>query len=260
MGSISFDRAAGYYDRTRELRPEVQAAVIDLLAGELRGRGRCLEIGVGTGRVALDLHAAGVPMAGIDLSRPMLDRLVQKAGGTPPFPLAVADAIALPWRDGTFGAAIACHVLHLIPSWQAAAEELVRVVDRGGVILVDVGGDAPGVGRELVRYFFAQTRLGARSRPGLVDPAELDRLLAGHGMAARPLAPVVRRRDVRVEDVIRRLEEGVFSGCWPLDQEERLAAGAATRKWARERIGSLERVHSIEREIVWRAYEVPRSR
>src|SRR2546423_11010187 len=149
MGSIAFDQAADYYDRTRRLDPHVHAAVIDLLAGELRGRGRCLEVGVGTGRIALDLHRAGVPMAGVDLSRPMLDRLVEKAGGTAPFPLAVADATALPARRHAVGAALACHVLHLIPRWREAADELARVVAPGGVVLVDIGGDAPGTGREI---------------------------------------------------------------------------------------------------------------
>src|SRR5689334_8211316 len=117
MGSIAFDQAADYYDRTRRLEPDIHAAVIDLLVGELRERGRGLEVGVGTGRIALDLHRAGVPMAGVDLSRPMLERLVEKAGGVAPFPLAVADATALPAPGHAFGAGIACHVLHLIPQW-----------------------------------------------------------------------------------------------------------------------------------------------
>lgn len=259
MGSIAFDQAAEYYDRTRELPPEVHAAVIEVLARELRARGPCLEVGVGTGRIALDLHRAGVPMAGVDLARPMLDRLVEKAGGAPPFPLAVADATALPWREAAFGAALACHVLHLIPPWQAAVEELVRVVGAGGVVLVDMGGDAPGVGREVARHYFAQTRLGRRSRPGLNDPGELDELLARHGMAPRLLPPVRQRRDgVTIEAVIQRLEDGVFSGCWPLDDDERRAAGAATREWAREHLGPLDSPHAVEAEIVWRAYDVPR--
>lgn len=259
MGSIAFDQAAEYYDRTRELRPEIHSAVIDVLARELRGRGACLEIGVGTGRIALDLHRAGVPMAGVDLAQPMLGRLLEKAGGAPPFPLAVADATALPWRDDAFDAALACHVLHLIPGWQAAVEELVRVVGPGGVLLVDMGGDAPGVGRDVARYYFAQTRLGRRPRPGLNDPAELDELLQRHGMSPRLLPPVRQRRDdVTIEAVIKRLEDGVFSGCWPLDEDERLAAGAATRAWARAQLGPLDRAHTIEAEIVWRAYDVPR--
>src|SRR5215471_5735733 len=135
--SIVFDQAADYYDDTRSLQPETQAAVIAQLAGELRDRGRCLEVGVGTGRIALDLHRSGVEMAGVDLSAPMLRKLVEKAGGQPPFPLAVADAIALPIGDRRVGAVVICHVLHLIESWRQAVEELVRVVRPGGVILVE---------------------------------------------------------------------------------------------------------------------------
>ena len=255
--SIAFDQAAGYYDQTRRLEPETQSAVIALLSGELRGRGRCLEIGIGTGRMALDLHGAGIPMAGVDLARPMLDQLVRKAGGSPPFPLAVADATVLPWVDGAFGAAMICHVLHLIPTWQTAAAELVRVVRPGGVILHDVGGDSPGVGRETVRHFFSQTRLRVRNRPGLSDAAQLDELLAARGLIARTLPPIVRRIEPRVGDVIQRLEDGVLSGCWELDAEERRTAAVATREWAIERFGSLDSVHPQESSIVWRAYDVP---
>ena len=131
--AVSFDRAADYYDATRALSPAVEAALTELLAGELVGRGRCLEIGVGTGRIALPLRRAGVPMAGIDLSRAMMLRIAAKAGGDAPFPLAQADATRLPFRDHSFGGAVACHVLHLIPAWQQAMAELLRVLRPGGV-------------------------------------------------------------------------------------------------------------------------------
>src|SRR2546421_6181685 len=183
MGSIAFDQAADYYDRTRRLDPDVHAAVIDLLAGELRGRGRCLEVGVGTGRIALDLHRSGVAMAGVDLSRPMLDRLVEKGGGMAPFPLAVADATALPAPSRAFGAGLACHVLHLIPQWRAAADELVRVVAPRGVLLVDIGGDAPGARREISRPLFPPTRPRARGPPRLHHPDELAAPTARHRRA-----------------------------------------------------------------------------
>ncbi len=81
-----FDRIADSYDETRSLAPDVTEATARMLARELRGRGRCLEIGVGTGRVALPLHARGIPVAGIDLSARMIGRLVEKAGARPPFP------------------------------------------------------------------------------------------------------------------------------------------------------------------------------
>ena len=78
--SVSFGRAAAYYDETRGFSPEGRRKTIDLLARECASRGRVLEIGVGTGQLALPLHADGVSVVGLDLARPMLDRLVEKSG------------------------------------------------------------------------------------------------------------------------------------------------------------------------------------
>src|SRR5438876_844399 len=140
-GSVSFDRAAAFYDRTRSMSAEARAEVTRLLASRLADTGAALEIGVGTGRIALPLAEAGVEMAGADLSAAMLAELVAKAGGAAPFPIAVADATALPFADGVFGAALACHVLHLVPGWRTVLGELARVVRGGGMVLVDVGGE-----------------------------------------------------------------------------------------------------------------------
>ena len=54
--------------------------VVDLLAG-LAGNGRALDLGIGTGRIALPLARRGVPVSGIDLSRAMVNRLRAKRGG-----------------------------------------------------------------------------------------------------------------------------------------------------------------------------------
>ncbi len=55
------------------------APAVDLLA-RLAGGGRALELGIGTGRVALPLARRGVPVHGIDLSRAMVARLRTKPG------------------------------------------------------------------------------------------------------------------------------------------------------------------------------------
>jgi SAM-dependent methyltransferase len=75
------EKVARHYDRDRPLMfaPEVLDPTVDLLAS-LVGNGRALEFGIGTGRVALPLASRGVPMHGIDLSKPMLDQLRSKAG------------------------------------------------------------------------------------------------------------------------------------------------------------------------------------
>ena len=81
-GDGQFDESvASQYDESTE--PEFDPAVIgmtvEFLAG-LAGDGRALELAIGTGRIALPLAARGVPVAGIDLSRPMVARLRAKPG------------------------------------------------------------------------------------------------------------------------------------------------------------------------------------
>jgi SAM-dependent methyltransferase len=58
--------------------PEVLGPAVDRLA-ELAGDGRALEFAIGTGRVAVPLAERGVPVTGIELSRPMIEQLRAKA-------------------------------------------------------------------------------------------------------------------------------------------------------------------------------------
>ena len=73
---------AGRYDASLGALGEPAAIdpVLDVLQ-ELAGDGRALEFAIGTGRVALPLAARGVPVAGIDLSEPMVEELRRKPGG-----------------------------------------------------------------------------------------------------------------------------------------------------------------------------------
>lgn len=57
--------------------PEVLGPTVDRLAA-LAGDGRALELAIGTGRVAVPLAERGVPVVGIELSAPMVERLRTK--------------------------------------------------------------------------------------------------------------------------------------------------------------------------------------
>jgi len=76
------ERVAATYDDSSEgmFDPALIEVVADVLAG-LAGAGRALELGIGTGRIALPLARRGVPVHGIDLSRAMVARLRAKPGG-----------------------------------------------------------------------------------------------------------------------------------------------------------------------------------
>ena len=76
------ERVAARYDESYSdmFEPSVVDAVVEVLAG-LAGGGRALELGIGTGRIALPLARRGVAVHGIDLSRAMIARLRAKPGG-----------------------------------------------------------------------------------------------------------------------------------------------------------------------------------
>jgi SAM-dependent methyltransferase len=75
------ERVAARYDDDAEIfDPAVVDPVVDLLV-ELAGNGRALELGIGTGRIALPLAQRGVPVHGIELSKAMAARLRAKPGG-----------------------------------------------------------------------------------------------------------------------------------------------------------------------------------
>ena len=134
--SVAFDRAADYYDRTRGFPPGVEREVASLMArvGSFSPSTRVLEIGVGTGRIALPVSAHVGKYYGIDLARPMLERLLAKQTSEPVFPV-LGDATRLPFPSNTFDAVIAVHVFHLIPGWRDALSEVSRVLRSGGVLL-----------------------------------------------------------------------------------------------------------------------------
>jgi SAM-dependent methyltransferase len=75
------DDVAEHYDEAvaEEFDPSEIEATADLLA-ELAGSGAALELGIGTGRIALPLLARGVRVHGIDLSTAMVARFRAKSG------------------------------------------------------------------------------------------------------------------------------------------------------------------------------------
>jgi SAM-dependent methyltransferase len=254
--SISFDRAAEYYDRTRTFSDETDRLETKLLVAELRGRSRILEIGVGTGQVAIRLHAAGIRMFGVDLSTAMLRKLVEKSAGTPPFPVLAGDATQLPTRSAAFDGVVLRHVFHLVPGWRQVVREMVRVVRRGGVVLVNHGGTS-GVGRE-VRAKVEEIVGRALPFPGLYPERwrDLRAEMRACGARHRALEGISDRRDEPLSMHVAGISEGRWAWTWPLSGPERAAAASGLEAWLEERFGRLDIPRPHQSTITWHAYDL----
>jgi len=253
--SLVFDRAVEYYDKTRSLSIASMDKLVPLIRRSV-GDGPCLEIGVGTGRIALPLQAGGTDMVGLDLSQAMMQRLVQNAGGQAPFPLVSADASSLPFIDDSFGAALAVHVLHLIPAWRRTLEELGRVVRPSGALVIDIGRQTQGPFRDLLAEFAAAAKIPEAHR-GVNDTAELDAALAGMGASLTGTEVIEEVRSATYARTIEALETGTYSITWAADQETRTEAANHTRRWAEDRFGTLDRRYDYKLEIALRTYRLP---
>ena len=284
MNSVNFDRAAGYYDATRSLPEATMTELTGVLAAELAGRQPCLEIGVGTGRFALPLRAAGIAMAGTDISGAMLRQLAANAGGASPFPLAQADATRQPFAAGAFGSVLAVHVLHLIPDWRIAVDEAMRVLRPGGALVASFPTDnravgdadraaargpddaaaeagAVGLSRDAVAPWAGMMREAARRhgmvRPqfGAQAPAVVAEYLSGRA-TARELSPVPVRSVWTLGEAIEHVERQLFSWSWPFSAEQAAAVAGDMRAWAAEASLPLETAHETDTAVRCWAFEV----
>jgi SAM-dependent methyltransferase len=218
--SVSFDRAAGYYDQTRSLPDELMDVLVARIVAELPPDGRCLEIGVGTGRIALPLMRRGVDVTGVDISMEMLRRLREKSRSGA-VKIAIADATRLPFADGNFAGAVAAHVLHLIPGWRMALDELQRVLRPGGVLLASrAGGTRSEWQRAVRRHFYVEA--GDPSWPPGIDTIELlDDEMRSRGAAVREVEDVIVEGTATISGLLAALENGIWSACWSIDEATR---------------------------------------
>lgn len=133
-----FSRVAKRYDRLNTLMSlgRDQAWRRDLVERAAPpGAGRALDIGTGTGDLALALAARASSVVAADLTPAMLAYAAQKFAGRrggPPIDPALSDALHLPYADESFDVVVSGFVLRNLHDLAAAFREWHRVLRPGG--------------------------------------------------------------------------------------------------------------------------------
>ena len=231
----SFDRVADIYDETRRMPPNVLAGIMDNVRSEVDPTGGPLvELGIGTGRIAVPLAEAGFSVVGVDVSEKMLSRLRENvegkafarlnesaSAGSYSIHAVRGDVTALPFVADSFDAAIAVHVFHLLDDMEACLDETRRVLAPGGRLLF--GGE-----QRLLRYVeqaldeqFVDMLIEAGIR--LPDQDEVERRVMEYARSAggdfRPLRPVEWDFEISSADVVARIENRVASYLWDVSDD-----------------------------------------
>jgi SAM-dependent methyltransferase len=152
--------AARYDDEAEGFAPEVLDPVVDFLFERARG-GAVLELGIGTGRVAVPLARRGVPVHGIDLSEAMVAQLVVKPGAEG-IGITIGD-FAMTTVDRTFTLAyLVCNTIMNLTTQEAQVacfENVAAHLEPGGCFVIEVV--LPDLKGEELRIFdFSDTHIG----------------------------------------------------------------------------------------------------
>lgn len=204
---------AHLYDRTRFV-PMVEAFTAAALLKLVHvGRGtRALDVGAGTGRLAVPLAEAGATVVALDLTPEMLalTRSKAEARGLRNLHLGRANARKLPFREHSFDVAVSGRFLHLFDfdDQLLLLREMHRVLKPDGVLLVEHANRgavwAGGFAAEVLLRF-----RGRKSR-GRVDRRQIDALYRGHKIIKRqglswPLIGTVARLSPWLANMLLRL-------------------------------------------------------
>ena len=134
----SYDDVAATYERVHAPRFAEPARDLLALAGVTAGQ-RVLDVGTGTGVAARVAAELGADAVGVDASIEML-RVGRSAH--PELRLAGAEAIDLPFTNGTFDAVVGTFVLAHFARVDTALFDIVRVTRPGGTVAFTSWADA----------------------------------------------------------------------------------------------------------------------
>ena len=215
------ERVAERYDESSAdmFDPPVIDPVVDFLA-ELASEGAALELGIGTGRIALPLSQRGVRVQWIDLSEAMVAKLREKPGGEE-IDVAIGD-FATTRVDGTFSLAyLVFNTINNLTSQDeqvACFRNVAAHLEPGGCFVIEVG--VPGLrtlppGKRFRVFDFSETHIG-------IDEYDVERQgLVSHHFSL-------------LDDGRWRLVSMPFRYVWPeeLDLMARMAGMKLRERWS----------------------------
>jgi SAM-dependent methyltransferase len=252
---VDFSRDAPAYDRRHgSFLSEHIARQLTATAG-LQGDARILDVGAGTGRVAIPLASLGYRVTALDPAEAMLHALQKKDH-------AIVTRLAgeggrLPFVDSSFDAVVLARILYLTHDWQNVLSEAVRVLRSPGFILHEWGNGSPEEEwvqiRERLRMLFEDAGIESPFHPGARTEAEVQAFFSSLGL--EPGGDLWMGGELRLtlDDFLGRIADNEYSYTWNVPVEVQRHCLRELEQWAGERF-DLSRSVPVPRDLGWRIY------
>jgi SAM-dependent methyltransferase len=228
--SVSFDRIVDTYDQTRggfRVGRTFAEAVEQHIAPP---PARIVELGVGTGLVALPLTERGYTVLGVDLSSKMIAVAQERIGSR----VAIGDASRAPIASASCDAVVAARVLHVVGDPGAVLVDAARMLRPGCLLVVILAGSSGQDARNDISDATREMHSGRLRGPNAETVIELAR-------ATGPLELVEQghTRALEYDETPRehaeRIRNRSWSGFWEISDET----------WARTAEPAIERLLAL---------------
>ncbi len=214
------DRIADVYDEFYSEGPQLVQCVKFL--ARLAGDGPVLELGIGTGRVALPLRARGIDVHGIDASQRIVEQLRAKPGGDS-VPVSIGDMSEVVGSADKYALIfVVVNTFFLLPTQEDQINCFANVADR-----LDAGG------RFVLHCFVPDLERFDRRQGIEVRRVEADSVRTDYSILD-PVAQSIRSHHVYMSRGQVTTYPVFLRYCWPaeLDLMARLAGMKLERRWA----------------------------
>jgi SAM-dependent methyltransferase len=225
-------------------------------AGAMRSGTSVLDIGAGTGRVAIGLAELGCNVVALEPAIGMVETLRTKAGSLP-IRLIAGEGAQLPFSAGQFDVVVIARVLYLMADWRGVLREAHRVLAVGGRLLHEWGNgqaDEEWVQiREKARALFEEAGVSSPFHPGVRSEREVDDDLKVLGFVRSADLPIGPGPTLTLAEFLRRLIDGEFSYIWNVPKAVQEQCLPRLKAWSEQRF-DLEQSISMPRELCWAVY------
>ena len=253
---VDFSANASIYDLRHGTVLADDAARHIASRGGLEPGARVLDVGAGTGRVAIAFAGLGFETVALDAAPAMLHELGLKAPKGKVLVVA-GEGARLPFAAGRFDGVVLARILYLMSDWEAVLRETCGVLKRGGRLFNEWGNGQAGEAwvqiREKARTLFQSAGVDNPFHPGARTEAEVDDLLKELGMARHAELAMGPGPGTTLRDFVKRVASGEFSYIWNVPRGVQESCLPILHKWCEDTFDLDCRV-AIPREVRWTVY------
>jgi len=253
---VDFSANASIYDRRHGASLALDIARELASIGRLPPGGSALDIGAGTGRVAIAFATLGYKPVALEPALPMLNELRSKAPDSTMHAVA-GEAERLPFSVHSFDGVILARVLYLMYDWQAVLREANAILKPGGCLFHEWGNgesDEEWVQiRERLRTLFEEAGVKSPFHPGARSESEVDDFLVKLGLRRASELRTGPGPSTTLRKFVEKIVTGEFSYIWNVPKAAQESCLPRLQDWA-DNTFDLEQCVPTPRQLRWTIY------